>query len=269
MHEGAIPGTISLEKQGMMAESEFLGKKIHNLLWNSQTKILLDKISMLKLDRKQKSSPHSIRQVSSFVKKMNAKLIFFAGSNDWQSGVLPFDSKNAKKHSPFFKDSLDGLKYLLSFAEKYNFFVVYKPHPNIFPSYIQEIDDSSRCFYLRDVDAVECVLLSDLVVTICSSISYIALANKTPVFLIGRNQLSSTGAIYELDDYNDFESKLKQSLSCYDFSSKLKMFNEHVTYLLKYSLFPYDASNNSIFNSESDLAHKIVEYVPSTRKENV
>src|SRR5262249_55082657 len=148
-----------------------------------------------RLDRKP-GSPISIAQVAAALPaRAGRRLVFYAGINDWQSGVLPVDG-NTMLHSPHYADTIDALDHLLEAAEAGDFSVLFKPHPNLHPKNFAAAHP--RLIVARESNSVECIRHADVTATILSSLAYIALCHAKPAVLLGRNTLSGTGAAYEL-----------------------------------------------------------------------
>lgn len=65
--------------------------------------------------------------------------------------------------------------------------------------------------FVDDVDINGMVDLSDVVVTILSTVSYIGLIRQKPVVMLGYTQLKEKGCTYEAFDRNNIEFILKKS----------------------------------------------------------
>ena len=126
-------------------------------------------------------------------------VIFFVGSNERGSGIYFDESKIIKEYSPFFSGNADALNYLLELAEKDDWLLIFKPHPNETDNGITYDIDNSRLKVVKYDNVFDLIDISDLTITITSGISGISLIHGKPSILLGRNGLTGKGAAYELD----------------------------------------------------------------------
>ncbi|WP_440408392.1 glycosyltransferase [Neorhizobium petrolearium] len=242
LHEGMIPGTMTIDAHGMMAESDSTGIMLdpnddNNERYFRQARHVIAAIRANRLDRKPHAGTPAASQIIETLRRRKAKIVFYAGINDWQSGNLPADHPRAKIHSPFYRDTLEGLKALLQTAERLDFFVVYKPHPNLFP---RPLDiQHERLVHVREANATDCIEATDVTVTLLSSLAYISLAHGVPTVLIGRNTLSGVHAAYELSDYGSLDACIRDALDKKDHELRTARYECHLAALLEKDLFPY------------------------------
>ncbi|PVB59480.1 hypothetical protein DCO57_22145 [Labrenzia sp. 011] len=266
MHEGMLPGTMTIDEHGMMAESSALGALLlddddDNRNFLERADRVIAEIKGKKLDRKPFEGTPAGKDVIQNLKARGARTVFYAGINDWQSGNLPADHSRAKIHSPYFQDTDEGLKCLLDVAEESDFYVVYKPHPNLFPR--TAVLKNPRLIYVREANATECIMQVDVMATILSSLAYISLAHGVPTVLMGRNTLSETGAAYELNSKEDLSGCLNAALKGADSEEKKICFRRHVAALLKSHLYPYGGKTDFAALSEKDSADRILQMIPN------
>ncbi|MEQ1407357.1 glycosyltransferase [Neorhizobium sp. Rsf11] len=242
IHEGMIPGTMTIDAHGMMAESDSTGIMLdpsdaNNERYFRQARHVIAAISANRLDRKPHAGTPAASQIIETLRRKKAKIVFYAGVNDWQSGNLPADHPRAKIHSPYYRDTLEGLEALLQTAERLDFFVVYKPHPNLFPRPLDIYHE--RLVYVREANATDCIEATDVTVTLLSSLAYISLAHRVPTVLLGRNTLSGVHAAYELDDYDSLDLCIRDALDKKDHEHRIVRYERHLAGLLERDLFPY------------------------------
>ena len=205
------------------------------------------------LDRKPLSGLRIGSDLRRIAEAMGAKVVFYAGINDWHSGNLPEDG--GAIHSPFFRDTGDGLEALLEIAEENNWLVLFKPHPNLYPRHIEA---HPRLFVVRESNTLDCVDAADVVVTILSSICYISLARGKATVLLGRNTLSGTGAAHELTARGDLAAVVGQALDQTGLSGRLAAFRDHVAALLRDHLYCYDPADTLALQSHDVLVQRML-----------
>lgn len=260
IHEGMLPGTMTLDAAGMMAESDATGVTLResdpvNEPFFAQARYVIQEIATKNLDRKPQAGTPGALDILTSLKAKNVKTVLYAGVNDWQSGNLPADHPRARIHSPVYRDSLDGLAALLDVADRQDFVVLYKPHPNLFP---RPLDiKHERLVYVREANASDCITAVDVVATLLSSLAYISLAHDVPTVLLGRNTLSGVHAAYELADYDDLDGCLREALSKNRLAVRRIRFESHVAALLKGYLFPYGEKTDFSVLEYQDVVKKM------------
>ena len=253
LHEGMIPKTLTLDAQGMMAEAGCVGVTLKdtpaNASWLEKADAVIAEIRDKRLDRKPQSGLSVMGSLRDRADAMGARLVFYAGINDWHSGNLPRDGR-AQLHSPVFEDTQDGLDALAALAEANNWLILFKPHPNLYP---QTAHPHPRVVVVRESNVLDCLLLSDVTVTILSSVAYIALANDRPVVLMGRNTLSGSGSVYEVTGRAMLEQTLNAALARTGFDDHRQAFRRHIAALLKDYLYAYDPKDTLAVKSQTEM----------------
>lgn len=272
IHEGMIPGTMTIDVQGMMAESDSTGVRLNARgrdvkPYFDQARHLIAEIKTKGLDRKPSAGTSAASQIIQAQRKRGIKTVFYAGVNDWQSGNLPADHPRAKVHSPYFMDTIDGLKALLGVAERMEFMVLFKPHPNLFPHSLEIEHD--RLIYVREANATDCIRETDITLTLLSSLAYISLAHGKPTVLMGRNTLSGVQAAYELEDYNDLDACISDALLAKQHDQRLLKYESHIAALLKDHLYPYGEVTNFSMLTYRDTVQKLLEIMSDKKSDHV
>ena len=261
IHEGMLPGTMTIDSKGMMAESDAVGALLQPddpdyERFLARAERVTGDIRDQQLDRKPFAGTPAALDIIRTLKAEGKRTVFYAGINDWQSGNLPADHARARQHSPNYKDTEAALSDLLEAAERLDFYVIYKPHPNLFPRPLTIRHD--RLIFTREANASECIQLVDVVATLLSSLAYISLAHGVPTILMGRNTLSETGAAYELSAQNELDNCLNGAFEKTDLETRLLRYQQHVAALLKNDLFPYGGKTDFSTLSYEDAANKIL-----------
>jgi len=189
------------------------------------------------------------------LKSQGKKVLFYAGVNDWQSGNLPKDHTRARLHAPIYGDTTECLTRLLDAADRLDFYVMYKAHPNLYPVPFKA---HPRLIQVREANASDCFGKIDAFATLFSSLAYVSLAHGVPTILLGRNTLSETGAAYELQSSKELDSTLSHAFDKEDLETRLFYFRQHVAALLMDKLYPYGGKTDFSELSYESAVEKIL-----------
>ena len=264
-HLGHLPGTIAFDAGGQMAESwvsteseRFRSLAVSDAELESAT-AYLKAVRIEKADRKPQTAEGSIAEQVAECRKDYKKIIFYAGQNDYRSGFAPKSLANAELHSPFFSSTRDAALHLAGLAEKNNWLVLFKPHPN----YEQDFRNDENEFgdhvkVVAGANIFECILLSDVTVTIVSDVSYLALIHGRPVVLLGNTPLGGKGCAYEISGRSDVEAKVDRAIQEGLSSAQEKNWELHAAQLLKYYLFAFDESTEGRIGRGVDEAARFL-----------
>ena len=265
-HEGFLADTLGIDTIGEMAESwpathakEFNALPINSRDLNradNYTAHLIEK----SLDRKMQTSPGAVKEIVDTIKEKTGRpVLFYAGVNDWQTGMLPVWWHRAMVHSPHFVDTYDAYEYLYRLCEENDWYMLFKPHPNVPPRPLPF--KSERIVNLKYANILECVQETDVSITLMSTVAYVAMVHSKPVVLIGRNSLSGSGAVYEIFDIEDTANAIHAAIEKKEWDDKQRLWREHVARLLRHYLFPYsDISANILNKSFQDAARFILKH---------
>ena len=240
VESGNLPGTINIETYGQMGESkpavkwgEFGSLPISARDADRAAKVL-DYLRKSGFNRNiQKKS----RENLSLKLKKGRPTVFYAGQNDIESGIFPYDENSKKYHSPIFSSSYEAMLHLAELAEENGWNFIYKPHPimvrwNVEKDYVPE-----NAIYVKEGDINEIIDASDVTVTILSTTSYIALIREKPVVMLGYMQLRGQGCAYEAFEKEKIGSEIKNALERGFDRGQKQAFAEHVARMNKYYLF--------------------------------
>jgi len=246
-HLGCLPRTVVFESGGQMAES-WVARENERFLKLpvvepdlEVSRTYLDIVRQEKADRKPQTEEWSIRQVIERHRKLGRKVVFYAGHNDYRTGIRPRTLPNSSLHSPFYSGTLDALRHLAELAEEYEWTILFKPHPNIQSEY-----DCEALAYGDHVEPViganvfECLQESDVTVTVVSQVSYLALIHERPLVLLGNLPLRGKGCAYEIANREDVARLVEQAVDTGFTPEQRQAWERHVAQLLKYYLFAID-----------------------------
>lgn len=258
---GVLPGTICFEQAGQMAESlvaqesrRFLELPVDDNDIHMASGYL-DFARSNRLTRKPQTKEEKLPQLVTDLRQKKRKVIFYAGQHDYYSGMHPSWLPKARTHSPFFVNTFDALQYLLRLAEKNDWQILFKPHPNIEH---RQVDFKpfypDRLTYVTGANIFECLSESDVTVTILSQVGYLALIHNRPLVMLGCNQISGKRCAYEITSRQETEEVILEALKGKDRDEKHENWIKHVAQLCKYYLFSMDKEITDIIGRDVDEA---------------
>jgi hypothetical protein len=272
---GVLPGTFNIDVAGQMGESWVANnsKSFNELPLTlsdiEKAKLIMEDLRLTGMNRRdQKESDFD--NLSDYVKYLanDRPVIFFAGHNDLASGMYPYTINSKTYHSPIFKSSFDAISYIIELAKELGYYVIYKPHP--FFSGESESFDKNDVYCVRDININDCVDVSDVVCTVLSQVSYLALLRDKPLILLGFNQMSGKGICYEAYVKKDVRSAFEKAVAREGYDTFVKLSIEHIARLIKYYLYSWSSKNNEFsFLSFTNLAKRIKENSVKTEKNNI
>lgn len=241
MEFGSIPGTFALENMGQMGESyparyykEFRKKPVEKNELDYSREIL-NELRESKLNRNiQKQGDMELlkKQI-----KKGRPVLFYAGQNDFESGIFPYTENSKKYHSPIFSSSDETAVYLAKLAKKNDWNLIYKPHP-----IMKSLGNVGKKFpenviVVNEYDINELIDFSDVVLTILSQTAYISLIRQKPTVMLGFNQLRGKGCTYEAFEREKIEEMITEAVKSGYTDTMKKEFELHVAQMLKYCLY--------------------------------
>lgn len=256
---GSLPGTVVFEAGGQMAESWVLQRHAEFVELPvdaddvDRAERLLDRVRAEKRSRKGPPTGKSIAEVLSGIRARGRKVIFCAGQNDPQTGMVPCWLPNAGLHSPYYEDTVDCVRHLVELSEANDWHVLFKPHPMLEAKQKSiEVAYPDRLVFVTDADIFECMEQSDLTVTILSQVAYLAMVHGRPCALLGRNQLSGKGCVYEPSDREDVEATLVAALERGLSDEQRTNWVKHVAQLCTYYLFGFEEDITNVIGRDVD-----------------
>lgn len=268
-HDGALPMTMGMDPVGEMAEStpvahadEYYARPLSAP--DYRRAITYRKlVRETGLNRKSTVADGSLGDLLAKVREDGKKVLFYAGCNDWQTGMLPVWWDKSEIHSPIFVDSYDAFRYLSDLCAKRNWVLLFKPHPHLEP---QRLDLSSpHVIFVREANIHECVRLSDVCLTLVSATSYMSLFNDRPTVLLGRNSLSRSGACYEPAELGDIPGAIEAALRGDNARHMKKRWMDHLARMIRYTLHPMHPDSEALMGkSYSATARFLVKLAKSS-----
>lgn len=201
-HPGFLPGTMSFNYKGQLAESELHQELARDGVnerpeWLSLGAKYIEEAKRGIYLRPGKSN-QSNDEVLQFIrekKRSYQKVVLVIGSNDYRTGVMPDDYQNSDLHSRYYKTSDNLFEDVMSEAGS-DCYVVYKPHPNVYPNRSGIDEVSVRTSFVFDVPLKDLLKEVDVSVSICSSGSYEARIAGVPAVVVGQLPGCNLGFFY-------------------------------------------------------------------------
>lgn len=237
MEFGSIPGTFALEDQGQMGESR-IATEWESFLTNevSPEEIdrageILDFLRESGLNRNRQSDQPALGELQDKVDPAKP-LVIFAGQNDYDSGLIPYDEDARAHHSPAFRDSLEAAEAVAAIAREEGWNFAYKPHPFMAARGLHTaLPVITQCNFNAMMDR------ADVIVTGVSQSSYVACIRRRPCVAVGYNQLRGKGCLYEAPDREGLREILRTALREGCTERQQMMFRMHTAQLLRYALY--------------------------------
>jgi len=256
MEFGNIPGTIFMEKVGQMGES-LPARYPETFLQIQVTKEELCKAARIRDHLRNTGLNRNTQPEESIEEDMNRKIkkgrpvIFYAGQNDFESGLQPYNENARQFHSPVFKSSLEAAIALAGICDKNDWNFIYKPHP-IMDMFSEKKDrilpKSAIVIYKANIN--ELIDFSDVTITILSTVCYTSLIRGKATLMLGYTQLKDKGCTYQAFQMNQIESTLKLALRSGFTQTQETAFIKHISQLLKYNSY-YDLKERDLIYGKS------------------
>ena len=260
---GSVPGTLSIESMGQMGKSfpaqcidEFKALEVNNDDIQA-SKQIIKYVYENRINR-------NIQPISSELEKVQNKLdpnrptVLYAGVNDYESGLVPYNTETKKYHSPYARSSNEVVTYLSSLAEENGWNLIYKPHPSFFRHDNLTEKMPGNVILVNQVDINDIIDVADVVVTILSQVSYISLIREKATVMLGYTQLKGKECAYEAFKKGEIEKKIKEAINEGYTKHQKERFYVHIAQMLKYNLF-YDYVN--IDNKYGKSLMEAAEYI--------
>ena len=259
MEHGVLPGTYVVERQGQMGESlaainpkAFMQMPISNDDYENARHVWAYLYESRLNRKKQASLDFGI--IKDRVKN-GRPIILYAGQNDFESGLFPYTEKSRRFHSPAFEGSMDALRFLSELAVKNGWNIIYKPHP--FCKALRE-GTPENVILVNDGDINDLIDLSDVTVTILSTVGYVSLIRRKATVMLGYTQLRGKGCTYEAFAREDVEAKINAALKRGLADMQRENFTKHIAQLLKYYLYDNGGSQGMHFGMDLERIREIL-----------
>lgn len=237
IHQGCLYGTFTLEENGEMGRSDpaVFSKKFKSLPIDNldKAKKIWNYLFSSAANRKVQSKTNIIKIIEPKIDK-ERPIIFFAGQNDFSSGMIPYNEISQNYHSPIFKTSTEAALFLQKICERNKWNFVYKPHPSI--------DENRKMFsektiFMDHANINQLIDLCDVTVTILSSTAYVALTRYKPTVMLGYTQLLNKDCTYEAFEKDIIEETIGEAISAGFTTKQQDAFLKHIAQLEKYYLY--------------------------------
>jgi FMN phosphatase YigB (HAD superfamily) len=244
MEFGVLPGTYVIETAGQMGESrpsvyhdEFKRLPVTEKetekaygVWNYLYESRLNRRKQAEADSKDEILKRLVP---------GRPTVFFAGQNDYESGLCPYTDRAREFHSPIFKSTEEAIVRIAEICKINGWNIIYKKHPTM--AMFEKPSDPPENVIEVDADINDVIDISDVTVTILSQVSYIALIRGKPTVMLGYNQLRGKDCAYEAYDEGLIEKTISKAISSGFTDKQKKAFATHIAQLNKYYLLKNNA----------------------------
>ena len=257
VHLGPVPGVIVFEPDGQMAESWIVreNRRFMRLPLSqddlNRSAAYLEWVREHFLDRKRQPEPGTLEHALGGRADTDRPVIFYAGQNDYRTGMTPRCLPKATWHSPFYGNTQEALQHLARIAAKEKWTVLFKPHPNLkYSGLVPSLPDAETVVAAPGANLFECILHSDVTVTILSTSAYQALIHQRPVVLLGRMPLTGKRCTYEVPAKFLAAHTIRKSLRKGFTSRQELLWQRHLAQVLKYYVFAFDEGMEAIIGRD-------------------
>jgi len=272
-HPGVLPGTMCQEFGGQMGESwvaEEPEKLLSLPLDEEDLRVADDYLDHYcgHRDTKARHPQMQAPQVYEAIDRARAqgkRLLFYAGINDYRTGMLPRDLPKAKWHSPYVESTEDGLERLLAYCrQRGDVQLVFKPHPSLDAEYLDKYDlDKEPLIVAVGANIYDVIEKTDATASICSQVLYEACLRNRPAIPMGRLQMIGYGFAHEALREEDLGPAIEAALSEGFSPERAEKFRQHVARLLKYYLFGWlEPASGIMTRGPAEAAKLLAENMP-------
>ena len=258
MEFGSFPGTMALELNGEMGESDVAVKweEFKELPVTEEDLMnageILEYLKDSKLNRRTQQKTDALERFSKKYKPRRPVIVMF-GQNDYESGIKPYTERSEKYHSPIFRSSDEAALYVEKLARKNNWNYIYKPHQMMVRvGECLESSFSKNTLWVGDSDINELIDIADVAVTIVSQCGYVSLIRDTATVMLGNTQLKGKGCAYEPASIDEVESVIKEAVKKGYTQQQKEAFRKHAAQMFKYYLFDDGLPKDYVIGQDSD-----------------
>jgi hypothetical protein len=134
-------------------------------------------------------------------------------------------------------------------------FIVFKPHPLSKDRYTYlEASDYPNTLIINSTTLESCMDAADIVTTIASQTSYVALMAGKSVMMLGRNQITGKGITYDLTSRDGLEKLILTALQDPLAETRRDMLADHVARLEQAYLYDFDTLDISFYRCDARAA---------------
>ena len=244
---GSLPGTFAYDKEGQMAESRCVvqGKRFRKRSLDDSdlesAKRYLEVASSNRISRKAPDEMEFDVRREMRKPKKGERVVLCIGQFDVHTGMVPRWSPRSRVHSPIFSDSIEAVRMVELLLGDHGYYICFKPHPNWGTDLATKWEVfEPKTSVVNKSDIFDCIDACDVVVTVLSQVAYLACMMDKPVVLLGRMQLSGSGAVYEVEHPSQIPELIKTACDRGMTTEMRRCWVDHVARMLKYELVQGD-----------------------------
>lgn len=259
---GMVPGTVEIDFYGTNANGSIQqNRHSFNKLSICRQDVELAKkyLSFIKHNKFSKKHQPVSSESKKIIKNKNKSIILLAGIDEKGTNLLWSSKKKHCAFSPFYTTEKELLNDLIKIAEVDNYQIIYKVHPNSALCSSQSMKSEQNLFYdYSNVDIFDLINVSDVMITIGSTVSIHSIIFGKPVVLVGVNSLYGFNICYDLKNQEDLRRTIKKALSKIGFTNMQKRLIEYVARSTRYYSIPFSKYCEEYYdNGGEKLANKI------------
>lgn len=263
-HDGLLPGSVAFDFDGEMGESwiakdpdKFQAIEV-SLEDRARAQEFLDTLQSRNIDRHIQRDNISVADALEAIRRHDRPIVFYAGQVDWHAGICP-DGPQRLPHSPFYTSTLDALAHLDKVAGKLGVFILFKPHPISKDKYVYlDASDYPNTLILNSATLNACINAADIVTTIASQTSYVALMAGKSVMMMGRNQITGKDLTYDLTSRGSLKDLILTALKDPLAQSRKNGLADHVARLEKAYLFDFNTLDIPFYRRDAQAAAQAI-----------
>jgi hypothetical protein len=203
MEYSMLPGYLCWEKRGLNVDSASQTGYRSFCKAANGTEVLM---AHEWIDQTRKYRPSNKKQISTRLPQAwveGKHRLLVAGVHSVAIRLHPRETRYSRRMVPGFSSNRDFLECILKAVDGTEVMVAYKPHPdtNSDPEFsrIENLVHPNLFLIPGEQDIYELLNQCDLVATLGSGVSHLALIHDRPCILAGRNPLWGTGCCYDVD----------------------------------------------------------------------
>lgn len=259
---GMLPGTIIFEDNYINSFSLMNNKIYYNSLVVDKYDLKFAENSIEKIRNNQLSNKDYSKKLDASKSQFNfdsfSKVVFIAGIVEIPGGLKPYHLDPNPNFSPLFKSNQEIVDYIDKVALELNYLVLYKEHPLVRSYPKQQVSSKGlKCTRIIDksVDIYSILDISDVTITIGSSVSYLSMILNLPCINLGKNSASSKDIFMEVNSIEELKTMLVNSF--YIENSETN-FIKYIAKELKYHMFYLDGNDKYYDYKIEQLINKTI-----------
>lgn len=211
--KGMLPNSWYIDPKGVNASSSIASSRMdlsdisNDDVEDFKKQIFsIDKSGSSSWEQPDRKGPKQIRKQLKIGKEQ--KIVFFPGQVDSDTNIIIY--------SPQFDHVKDALKWLSDNISEKEFFILAKPHPkgsDSIEDYQTILGKKGRA--MAELNIIDAIEISDIIITINSTVAFEGAIRGKPVFLLGKSILDAYDFVFKINGKQDLNAQLRRSVKRY------------------------------------------------------